>query len=545
MSFLRRFSISHRLLMNMVLMVIGICCIIASALYFSYDSLLQSRRSAVKEQVQAVFNTMDYFYTQQKNGKLSQADAQYQAKETIRHMRFGNGNYFWINDAHPTMVMHTAKPELEGKDLSQIKDTHGKFLFVEFVKTASAQAEGGFVDYYWPKPGMADPVFKVSYVKIQPEWQWVVGAGAYTDDVKARFMQQLQVVLVIFVVLLGGLLFLSLMISRSIIRPLRLAEQSLSDIAHGNGDLTRKLNAEGDDELAHLSASFNAFIDNMNNTVRNIVQASQQTRDSSSRLEQSLTQNGHNILTQQQEADAVATAMTEMAAATSAVAQSAREASLAADEARSRIDSGNQVVQGSTTAMQTLANEVRRAHEEVTRLVSETSNIGSVLDVIRRIAEQTNLLALNAAIEAARAGEMGRGFAVVADEVRTLAVQTQSSTNQIQAMVTQIQSGVQQTAERMDKTLSLTEEAESQSQETNSALNGIADSVLIITQQNAQIATAAQQQSLATQEVHQNITSITHLSHEVSDQNAAIHQISRDMKSLSETLGQLVSRFRV
>lgn len=545
MSVLRRVSISHRLMMNMALMVISICCIIGSALYFSYDSLLESRRSAVKEQVQAAYNTMHYFYALQQNGKLNQNDAQLQAKETIRHMRFGDGNYFWINDTHPTAIMHTAKPQLEGKDLSTVKDTHGKVLFVEFVKIASQQPDGGFVDYYWPKPGMDDAVFKVSYVKMLSEWQWIIGAGAYTDDIKATFIKQVKLVLIIFALLLAGLLLLSLMITRSIIRPLRLAEQGLKDIAHGNGDLTRKLNAEGDDELAHLASSFNAFIDNMQNTVRNIVQASQQTHDSASQLELALDQAGRNIQTQQQEADVATNAMSEMASTTDAVAQSAQAAIIAAEEAHKRIEQGNQVVLSSTAAMQKLAEEVHLAHDHVSQLVNEASNIGSVLDVIRRIADQTNLLALNAAIEAARAGEMGRGFAVVADEVRTLAVQTQSSTNQIQVMVTQIQNGVQQTAERMDKTLNLTIEAEQQSSETNSALNGIADSVLVITQQNGQIASAAQEQNIAAAAVHQNITAITHLSHEVSDQNTTIRQISRDMKSLSDTLGQLVNRFRV
>src|SRR5690606_17952817 len=91
--------------------------------------------------------------------------------------------YFWINDMHPTMIMHPFKPELDGTDLTDDADPDGKHLFVEFVKAVEA-AGAGFVDYQWPKPGADAPQPKISYVAGYEPWGWVIGSGVYVDDVR-------------------------------------------------------------------------------------------------------------------------------------------------------------------------------------------------------------------------------------------------------------------------------------------------------------------------------------------------------------------------
>lgn len=544
MNALRQLTIYQRLLTNALLMLIGIAVLCSSTLYYSYEAMLQNRRDATREQVDTAFATLEYYRQLVSSGALTEVQAQQQAKELLRHMHYGQGGYFWINDLTPKAVMHAAKPELEGQDLSAIRDTNGKSIFMEFVRIAKANPTGGFVDYYWPKPGMSEPILKVSYVKLLPEWGWVLGTGQYADDAWAFFTELLILVLKILLPLLTVLIFASWLIAQSIIRPLRHTEQSLHDIAQGGGDLTRQLDTSGRDELARLALSFNVFTNSLATTVRNIATASSRSHQAAVQLEMAVEAGQLNVDRQHHETEGVATAMNEMAATTREVASSAVQAADAAEEAKRRLMAGNQIVTDAVAAMHSLSHEVGQSNRLIELLVTETGHIGSVLEVIRRIADQTNLLALNAAIEAARAGELGRGFAVVADEVRTLANQTQASTNEIQGMISRLQNGVQAAAKSMQQTLLLSDQTLVHSQETGSALQVISEAVLTITDRNAQIASAAEEQSLASGEINRNVVNISELSGEVARQNGQVQVISHDLRLLSNELGELVAKFR-
>lgn len=544
MNILRRFSIYQRLVMNAILVTLGIALLIGTTLYYSYDAMLTERREAMRQQVEAAYGAVQAFQQLVNQGRVKPEEAKAQAKETLRQMRFGDNNYFWINDLQARVVMHAAKPEMEGEDASHILDSEKKPIFREFVRVAEQQASGGYVDYLWPKPGFSEPVFKVSYVKLVPELGWVIGAGVYTDDVWSFFVELLSLVLLIMVPLMLLLLTFSWLIAHSIIRPLRRTELSLSQIAQGGGDLTCQLDSTGNDELAHLANSFNLFTASLAATVRQVVASSSKSRSAAEQLEVAMDKSQRSTQRQQHETEGVATAMNEMAATTREVANSAVQAADAAEEARKRIAIGNSVVTQAIDAMQGLANEVCDAGRVVTELVTETQHIGSVLEVIKRIADQTNLLALNAAIEAARAGELGRGFAVVADEVRTLANQTQSSTNEIQSMITRLQNGVQAAVNSMQRTQQLSDETVHHSQETGGALGAISEAVLIITDRNSQIASAAEQQSLATAEINRNVVNISTLAVEVSEQNNQVNAICHDLKRIGDELSTLVAQFK-
>lgn len=117
---------------------------------------------------------------------------QAEALKTISEIRYGDNGYFWINDSSPKMIMHPIQKELDGKDLSDYKDSEGTFLFNEFVKVANENPKGGIVKYLWSKPGKDMPQQKFSYVRKFGPWDWIIGTGAYVDDVedKVKSMQQ-------------------------------------------------------------------------------------------------------------------------------------------------------------------------------------------------------------------------------------------------------------------------------------------------------------------------------------------------------------------
>lgn len=222
-----------------------------------------------------------------------------------------------------------------------------------------------------------------------------------------------------------------------------------------------------------------------------------------------------NILsTQKSETDQVATAITQMSATVQEIAKVVIVASEAAQQGLELSGSGQEVVSNTVEAISELSNQLTEVETSITRLINGTKSIETVLNEISSIADQTNLLALNAAIEAARAGEQGRGFAVVAEEVRALAMRSQQSTEEISTLLGQLQKESSSATHAMDKGNKLSENCVELAKETGVALNRINSEITELANINAQIATSVEEQSVVTEQVNQNIVSISDMSSE-------------------------------
>lgn len=238
--------------------------------------------------------------------------------------------------------------------------------------------------------------------------------------------------------------------------------------------------------------------------------------------------------------DQVAAAVNEMTATVQEVAHNTAEASRAADSASVEAQGGALESTNAIGAIETLDTEIKAAMEVINVVKDESTNIGSVLDVIRGIAEQTNLLALNAAIEAARAGEQGRGFAVVADEVRTLATRTSDSTTEIETMVKSLD---QKTTDAVEKMHTATEQANISVESVEQAamsLGEIAGSIRNITTMNQQVAEATKQQSEVSEEINRNITAIQQIAESVVESSSDISETSERVLREVSGLNKLV-----
>jgi len=339
-------------------------------------------------------------------------------------------------------------------------------------------------------------------------------------------------------------LIMFLVLHQKILVPIKALTNSLIDLNGGCGDLRQRLKV-GEHEFGVITKHFNRFIANLQEMVgkiSNSVEPVIGVSDSIGALGQEANK-GAKI--QAHETDQVATAVTEMSAAVNEVANNASVAMNATKEAEEKAEDGQKVVSMTVNSINELAAEVNKASEVIKKLESYSSDIGSVLDVIREIAEQTNLLALNAAIEAARAGEQGRGFAVVADEVRTLAGRTQNSTEEIQKMIQQLQGAASDAVDVMGRGHEKAEISVGNASKAGEALAAITASVATITDMNAQIATSAEEQSKVAEEINRNVVSISAVTDKSVERSEDTMEESRKLVALAKELQSLVNQFRV
>ncbi|MEF1174104.1 methyl-accepting chemotaxis protein [Vibrio sinaloensis] len=389
-----------------------------------------------------------------------------------------------------------------------------------------------------------NPKFQSAYQYAEQFFSMQVAEGRESfEQAEANSERFVWLVSAITIISLLVIVSMSLFVIRRVNHAVTELEDRSGKIAEG--DLTQRLDMSGDDEFSHIAESVNQIV----SSFRHVVQTN---RESIGQLAQSAEENSavamqtkQNIMTQQSQTEQVATAINQFTATVHEVAQSAASAADASEQADVAAANGQQVVMDSVTMIESLSQEMQESVESMHQLAKHSEEIGSVVDVIQGISEQTNLLALNAAIEAARAGEQGRGFAVVADEVRTLASRTQESTEEILQTIQRLQQGSRDSTQRLETGARNALSTVDKAREAGDALTQIKTSVDQITAMNAQIATAAEEQSLVTEEINANISSIS----EISNQNAVGTEQSSaatlELANLAEVLRKEIEHYRV
>lgn len=351
---------------------------------------------------------------------------------------------------------------------------------------------------------------------------------------------------VIFNIILCLLIIAAMsLMTRQLVKPIQIVANALTDIGKNGGDLTRRLNVKGNDELTELATGFNSFVAQLQNMIKRIAELAQSLAQRSNEIEKIASQSASLSADQQEKTDLVATAVNQMGSTVQEIAQNANQAAQATTQAKNDSAKGQEVLNKTITNIQQMASAMSESAQAVNTLADDVSSIYSVLDVIKSISEQTNLLALNAAIEAARAGEQGRGFAVVADEVRTLAQKSQRSTEEIQSMIERLQQGARKTVTAMGNGQRITEQGVAGANQASESLQDIISSIDTINDMNHQVAVATEEQSSVTEEINQNITQIADFSHTTANAIATCQQVSEQIRALSQELNGSISKFRV
>ncbi len=290
-------------------------------------------------------------------------------------------------------------------------------------------------------------------------------------------------VLLVLVVSAGALLVI-----RGIMANVHGVIVSLRAIAQGDGDLTRRVTVEAHDEIGAMIELFNGFLDKLQGTIRQIIDAAAPLGNVSKELYQLTQEAQGNSRSQQGHTESIGRDIQTMTGSIQEVAQRSQQASEQAGAASRQASSARDNIGSLSSSINDLGNSVMGAVQAMEQLEEETQQVGSVLTVIRSIAEQTNLLALNAAIEAARAGEQGRGFAVVADEVRNLAQKTAASTAEIQQIIQRLQNSANNVLNVMTSNGEKARHSIERSAQATELLEAIAQAVSQINELNAGIA---------------------------------------------------------
>lgn len=375
------------------------------------------------------------------------------------------------------------------------------------------------------------------------------GLGAFVavaeDEVFSdiRSARNTAVVLVLVVIALSVIVLYFIVLS--VVKPIGIVEDMFKKLSSGQGDLSKQLKVNSNDEIGSLAKHFNTFI----GTLRHLVESSQASCKSITASRERLVEESEAALhinnQQLNKADLVASAVTELSASSQEVVSTSESGLHSVNEISKKITQGLSIIDLQASNVKELSSYLHQGQEQTDKLLSVIGNIGQVTSIINTIAEQTNLLALNAAIEAARAGEQGRGFAVVADEVRNLAQKTQNSVGEIHSTVSEIESQAGNVHTNFSSSLSKANETVELTVKGKTIFDEIESQLSEIQRSNTQILEAANQQSAVTESLNVQIVQIAELSHDATERVAKTkHEVEAQNQAI-DVLNRQISQFKL
>ena len=548
-------------------------------------------RTEIKSQVQSVLAILQNLYEKELQGLLTSEEARLQGKETVRTMRYrddGSG-YFWIDDKNYCLVMHPILTADEGKNRYDLQDQNGVMIVQSILGECLSPERAGFNSFYFTKADGVTVAPKLAYSAYFEPWGWAISTGNYVDDMDKQILvaekssqnriNSLIIAMVVgtTILLVLSAIIISIVILKIAVKPLRVLDTNILDLAEGSADLTRRLNFHSFKEMNSITEGFNKFTDKIHNTVRDIKTSKlhleavgQQLGNSSYETVHSINQISSHIQKLRDEMKKQSGSVTETASSVNEItsniqslermiqsqAAEVTQASASVEEMLANIAAVTNSMDKMMVLFDNLSSEMQIGNErqsDVNQRIIEIEQQSKMLHeanvVIASIAEQTNMLAMNAAIEAAHAGDAGRGFSVVADEIRKLSETSSEQSRNIGTQLTKIHTAIENMVSVSEESSQIFSSVSQQIQDTNTLVVQIQSAMTEQSSGSQQIATALHAMNNSTIEVKKASTEMTTgnklIFDEVQKLQVAVEQMDSSMNSMNDEARKIFERGQI
>ena len=548
-------------------------------------------RTEIKSQVQSVLAILQNLYEKELQGLLTSEEARLQGKETVRTMRYrddGSG-YFWIDDKNYCLVMHPILTADEGKNRYDLQDQNGVMIVQSILGECLSPERAGFNSFYFTKADGVTVAPKLAYSAYFEPWGWAISTGNYVDDMDKQILvaekssqnriNSLIVAMIVgtTILLVLSAIIISIVILKIAVKPLRVLDTNILDLAEGSADLTRRLNFHSFKEMNSITNGFNKFTDKIHNTVRDIKTSKlhleavgQQLGNSSYETVHSINQISSHIQKLRDEMKKQSGSVTETASSVNEItsniqslermiqsqAAEVTQASASVEEMLANIAAVTNSMDKMMVLFDNLSSEMQIGNErqaDVNQRIIEIEQQSKMLHeanvVIASIAEQTNMLAMNAAIEAAHAGDAGRGFSVVADEIRKLSETSSEQSRNIGTQLTKIHTAIENMVSVSEESSQIFSSVSQQIQDTNTLVVQIQSAMTEQSSGSQQIATALHAMNNSTIEVKKASTEMTTgnklIFDEVQKLQVAAEQMDSSMNSMNDEARKIFERGQI
>ncbi|MFT6249570.1 MAG: methyl-accepting chemotaxis protein, partial [Cognaticolwellia sp.] len=451
--------------------------------------------------------------------------------DILSNTKLGESGYLILIDDSGTVLADAKTPE---NNFKNIKDLSSPLFSI--LQNSPNQD-------HFSTEHLGEDVDVASYYSKALKWRFI--GVIHSDEILAPAYSMSMTIAVIALIMVTLFIVIGFWLANRIVQPINRVAEGLRDIAQGEGNLTKRLDIIGKDEVSELAQWFNQFLDSIHQLVVDI-------KACASTLSVAANESGIQIadvkaVSHKQEQsignvnNLIAT-MTDIAHQTSSDCQESSTTIMKTEEYSKK---GISLISVTVSEVSLLNESLSESSQSMKSLELESENITKILDVIRSIAEQTNLLALNAAIEAARAGEQGRGFAVVADEVRTLAQRSRGATEEIDTVLMNLLEKTRVVSQQMGVNVDQSKQTIEKIEQANQSFNEISSLVGQMKENISRITQAADQQCSSSDLINDNISGINHSAKGIVNTADTLADGSNDLLVLSEDLTNLVGRFKV